>query len=120
MTMAHFPVQEVPKWLLTVVNNLYEVERKLTVHGDAGNAARNIERIKEALGGASLFYVDPRGQSFNETRADLEASISGPSTENLFVVEVIKPIIRSGTAEFSRVIQKGIVVVEGRQEEKSQ
>jgi hypothetical protein len=29
MTMAHFPVQEVPKWLLTVVNNLYEVERKL-------------------------------------------------------------------------------------------
>ncbi len=51
------------------------------------------------------------GQPFNETRADLEASIAGEGTENLRVTEVIKPIIRYGEPAYSRVIQKGIVVV---------
>jgi len=59
------------------------------------------------------------GQSYNETRMDLEASIAGASTENLFVTEVIKPIIRQclreGHLEKTRVIQNGIVVVESRE-----
>ena len=121
--MARIQIQEIPKWLLTVMNNLYEIERKLTIHGDTGNAARNVERIKEAFAaeeGLRLFYEDPFGQPFKETRIDLEASISGTSTENLIVAEVIKPIIRCGPSELSRVVQKGIVVVEGRTEEKSE
>jgi hypothetical protein len=120
--MVRIQNKDVPKWIFTLMNNLYEIERKLAVHGDVGNATRNVERIKEALfdDGQGVFYEDPLGQPFNETRADLDADIAGPSAENLFVAEVIKPIIRSGTVEFSRVIQKGIVVVQGRQKEKSQ
>ena len=68
------------------------------------------------------------GQPFKETRTDLEATISGSGTDNLVVVEVIKPIIRSlirdnsgemsakDTAQFSQVIQKGIVIVETQKE----
>jgi hypothetical protein len=117
--MARIQIQEIPKWLLTVMNNLYEIERKLTVHGDPGNATRNVERMKDAIAAEGLFYEDPLGQPFRETRTDLEASISGTTTENLIVAEVIKPIIRCGPSELSRVVQKGIVVVEGRTEEKS-
>lgn len=63
--MAHIQIQEIPKWLLTVMNNLYEIERKLTLHGDPGNAARNVERIREAIAHAErLFYEDPHGQPF--------------------------------------------------------
>ena len=54
------------------------------------------------------------GETFNETRTDLEASITGSGTENLHVVEVIKPIVRVGDKNFSRVVQKGIVVVESK------
>jgi hypothetical protein len=54
------------------------------------------------------------GQIFKETRTDLEATISGSSTEDLHVVEVIKPIIRQGSRQFSRVAQKGIVIVESK------
>src|SRR5262249_35030528 len=118
--MARIQIQEIPKWLLTVMNNLYEIERKLTTHGDPGNAARNVERIREAIAVEGLFYEDPLGQPFKETRTDLEARISGTTTENLVVAEVIKPIIRCGPPELSRVVQRGIVVVEGRNEEKSE
>jgi hypothetical protein len=107
-------IMEVPKWVFQVLNNLCDIERKLSIHGDPGNAKRNVDRIKETLEGEKLFYEDPMGQLFSETRTDLEASITGASTENLYVVEVIKPIIRIGDKQFSRVVQKGIVVVKSK------
>lgn len=106
------PGVELEKWVQQVLNNLYEVENKLSRAGDPGNALRNVARMKEALASAHVFYEDPFGQSFVETRTDLEATISGAGTENLRVVEVIKPIIRAGDASYSRVVQKGIVVVQ--------
>ena len=107
-------IAEVPKWVLQALNNLCEIERKLGMHGDPGNARRNVERIKEAFESEKIFFEDPTGQRFNETRTDIEASISGSGTENLYVVEVIKPIIRIGDKQFSRVVQKGIVIVESK------
>ena len=118
--MAYTPALDVPKWALLLLNNVYEIERKLSLHGDPGNAKRNIEKIKDALFAERLFYEDPLGQAFKETRTDLEATISGESVENLVVVEVIKPIIRWGGQELSRVVQKGIVVVQASTEEKKQ
>ena len=108
------PNNEVPKWALILLNNIYEIERKLNITGDSKNVYRNIEKIKDALRDQYLFYEDPMGQLFVETRTDLDATISGSNVENLFVVEVIKPIIRVGNDDFSRVVQKGIVIVESK------
>ena len=99
------------KLLFVLINNLFEIERKNITSNDTINIGRNVERMKEALAGLMLFYEDPMGQPFKDTRTDLDVSISGSKTENLVVVEVIKPIIRRGVLEHSRVIQKGIVVV---------
>jgi hypothetical protein len=108
------PVNTVPKFLLQTLNHLYEAERKLAIHGDPAGVMRNIERIKSAFEDERLFFEDPMGQPFNETRVDLEASIAGEGTEHLHVTEVIKPVIRLGDASFSRVVQKGIVVVQAK------
>jgi hypothetical protein len=105
------PQLSIPKFVLQTLNHLYDAERKLTLHGDPGGVLRNIERIKDAFAEEKLFYENPVGQPFNETRADLEASIAGEGTDNLHVTEVIKPVIRYGDPAYSRVIQKGIVVV---------
>ena len=105
---------EVPKWASNLLNQLYEIERKLLLHGDSGNALRNVAKMKTSLEEKGFFYEDPMGQSFKETRTDLEATISGEGTENLHVVEVIKPILRYGTRDLSTVFQKGIVVVESQ------
>ena len=102
----------IPRQLLVALNQLYEIEQKLRRHGDPAHIQRNIEKIKAAYSDGGLFYEDPMGQPFNETRTDLEATISGADTSSLVVVEVIKPIIRAGKKEFSTVVQRGIVVVE--------
>jgi hypothetical protein len=100
------------KYVLVTLNQLYEIDTKLRVHGDGGNAARNVQRIREEIEqNCLLFYEDPMGQRFDETRTDLEATITGAETDALTVVEVIKPIIRAGTEATSKVVQKGIVVV---------
>jgi len=109
---------EIPKFVLQVLNNLCDIERKLSIHGDPGNAKRNVERIKETFEDERVFYEDPMGQSFSETRTDLEATITGEGSDNLKVVEVIKPIIRVGDRNFSRVVQKGIVIVQSETGEK--
>ncbi len=109
---------EIPKFVLQVLNNLCDIERKLSIHGDPGNAKRNVERIKETFEDEKVFYEDPMGQSFSETRTDLEATITGEGSDNLKVVEVIKPIIRVGDRNFSRVVQKGIVIVQSNTGEK--
>jgi hypothetical protein len=108
-----------PKWALTLLNQLFEIEKKLTATegSDPSNCIRNITKIKDTMEEIGLFYENPLGQSFKETRTDLEASISGTGTDNLRVVQVIKPIIREGKRDFSRVSQKGIVIVESQPSE---
>lgn len=114
--MAIPPTIEVPRWSLIVLNSLYEIGRKLEVHGDPGHAQRNVDRIKEEFEQQSLVIEDPLGQLFKETRTDLEATIVGEGIENLVVTEVIKPVIRWVNGPVSRVVQKGIVVVQTKKE----
>lgn len=111
---------QVSKSILVALNQLYEMEQKLKKAGDTANLQRNVGKMKDAFVEYGLAYEDPMNQPFKETRTDLDATISGEETENLVVVEVIKPIIRAvmreGAGEFSMVVQKGIVVVESRKE----
>jgi hypothetical protein len=111
-------VIEIPKFVIPVLNNLCDIDRKLSLHGDPGNIRRNVERIRETIEEIKVFYEDPMGQSFSETRTDLEATITGEGSDNLKVVEVMKPIIRVGDRNFSRVVQKGIVIVQSESGEK--
>lgn len=103
---------KIPKELIVVINNLFEIEKKISMHGDVANLQRNVTKIREAIEDQGLTFEDPQGQPFNQTRADLEATISGEGTEDLYVIDVIKPIIRVNISGISQVVQKGIVVVE--------
>lgn len=111
------PTEVVPKWVLNVLNNLSDIERKINLNGDPANIKRNVERIKEIFEDEKIFFENPLGEKFAETRTDLEASITGEGTENLYVVEVIKPIVRIGDKSFSRVVQKGIVIVQSKEDD---
>ena len=126
---------QISKSILIVMNQLYEMEQKLKKYDNPANLNRNVGKMKDAFaeeglstwGAGSgqhrigLAYEDPMGQYVNETRTDLDFTISGTCTENLVVVEVIKPIIRAifkdGAGKFSKIVQKGIVIVESRKEQ---
>ena len=85
---------------------------------ESNSIGRNVSRIKEIFehlepDGGLLFH-NPIGESYNETRTDIDASIAGDSAENLIITEVIKPIIRYRKGGISMIARKGIVVVESK------
>lgn len=115
---------KVPKMYLTLLNQLYEIERKVSNLDDFKKISRNIEKMKDVFRvdidpvnqDHEIYYEDPMGQKYDETRLDLEAHIVGNNTENLVVIDVVKPIIRLYSRLMSRshVVQKGIVSVESK------
>jgi len=128
---------QIPKSILIVLNQLYEVEQKLKKQDDPASIAsigRNIAKMKDAFTGEgltaldagggqipiTLAYEDPMGQQCNDTRTDLAVTISGDGTGNLVVVEVIKPIIRAtwndGAGETSKIVQQGIVIASRKEQ----
>lgn len=121
------PGIKIPKMFLTILNHLYEIEHKSNRLEEFNKISRNIERIKDAFreelvgaeNGTGLLYEDPMGQAYDETRNDLDANISGESTESLVVVEVIKPIIwiKNPQQGLSKVVQNGVVIVESKTEQ---
>ena len=105
------PEQKVPKMYLTILNHLYEIERKVGDLDEFKKISRNIQKIKDAFlleDGNEIFYEDPMGQKFDETRLDLDAHIVGENTENLVVIDVIKPIIRIKYTLLGNFIKFGI------------
>ena len=116
--------KKIPKYLCTLINQIYNIEKKLSKTEDSKNISRNIEKMKDALSSnidpiepdIGIIYEDPDGQIFDETRTDLECHIEGNDTENLVVIDVIKPIIRvvNKNNNTSNVVQKGTVIVKSK------
>ena len=107
-----------------LLDQLFEIERKLENIEESNSISRNLNKMKDIFE-TNLFsnsttseigftYDNPIGESYNETRLDLEASIAGNSTENLFIKEVIKPIIRYKSGGSTLIARKGVVVVESK------
>ena len=107
-----------------LLDQLFEIERKLENFEESNSISRNLNKMKDIFE-TNLFlsstsseigftYHNPIGESYNETRLDLEASIAGNSTENLFIKEVIKPIIRYKSGGSTLIARKGVVVVESK------
>ncbi|MCK9404100.1 MAG: hypothetical protein M0Q26_11945 [Chitinophagaceae bacterium] len=108
---------KIPKHFLFMLNQLFEMEQKVAKVQEQNSIQRNIDRLKgffetEALTeNQGLVYYNPIGESFDETRTDCEATISGGSHENLKIIEVIRPIIYLKYGNTQLIAQKGIVIV---------
>ncbi|MBK8613089.1 MAG: hypothetical protein IPN85_06280 [Flavobacteriales bacterium] len=106
----------VPKLYIDILDQVFEIEKKLASIEQTNSIARNINRLKELMAGinddAGLSYEIPLGETFNETRNDVEASISGDSAEDLVITEVIKPIIRYRKGGIALIARKGVVIVQ--------
>lgn len=114
---------KLPKFFTDVLNQVFELEKKINNLQDPGSLMRNVNRIKESFESlpaqlsnqpVSIRYKDPIGEKYDETRTDCDANIAGTSTENLIITEVIKPIIYMQHNAINHIIQKGVVVVEGK------
>ena len=100
--------------LLTLANQVWEVERKLPRLDHPELLQRNVAKMKEALRDLGLEYEDPAGQAYDETRTDCSASIAGVNTTDLVVTETLKPIIRIRDRSRVSLLQQAVVIVASR------
>jgi hypothetical protein len=96
---------------IKMANLVFELEKKLSAGQPSTGIIRNIDRMKTVLEEAGLLLLNPLGESYNEARTDLEASITGTATGKLFVLDVIKPIVYTQQEGARLLLQKGVVIV---------
>lgn len=102
------------KTILNMLNQLFEIEKKMDQQPLEKSINRNLRRLKMPFEELGFRYHNPLGEKYTLTRMDCEATIAGDSTENLVIVEVIKPIIYLQQNGQNQIVQKGIVITEGK------
>ena len=114
---------KVPQIYLDLVNQIFEIEKKSTNIKEDNSIQRNITRIKglieEGLLGSNSFTThNPIGETYNETRGDCDATISGEGIENLEIIDVLKPIIfytyQENEKNLKVIVQQAVVIVQSK------
>ncbi len=100
------------KLVLAIVNQVWDMERKVKHRPCQQTLQKCIDQMKRVLAEYGIEYEDPVGQAYDETRADCSASIDGRETSHLFVKETMKPIIRSREGNHVDLLQQAVVIVE--------
>ncbi|MDB5246125.1 MAG: hypothetical protein JWQ40_519 [Segetibacter sp.] len=95
-----------------IINQLFELEKKIAGKEELLSLLRNIERIKNTFEEMGLQVLNPLGEPYSETRTDCMASISGDSIEDLYISNVIKPIVYELENGSRQLLQKGVVIAE--------
>lgn len=102
-----------------ILNQIFEIESKVNKLNESNSINRNIRKLKNFYENdfhenISFVIENPIDQKYDETRIDLEANIIGDKVNNLFIIDVIKPIIRIKEGNANYIIQKGIVIVQSK------
>ncbi len=100
--------------LCKIINQVHSIESKTYSLEEYDVIKRNFDRTKVYFQELGLHIHNPINERYDATRTDCEASISGASTIDLEIVEVIKPIIYYRSDSNNTILQRGIVIVEGK------
>ncbi len=103
------------KELIRIINQVFEMEKRIGNRPEMTSLLRNVERIKMAFGDMGISYHNPQGEKYSETRTDCEANIVGELHQLMVISDVIKPVIFQKEEGVTRIIQKAVVLVENKQ-----
>lgn len=117
---------KVPQAYLDFMNQIFEIEKKVTNLKEENSIQRNLNKMKgileeEFFKGSpiiGLSYQNPLGENYSDTRTDCEATIAGIGVDNLEIIEVVKPIIFFAYQEDEKVkkviVQPAVVIVQSK------
>lgn len=94
-----------------MANLVFEIDKKVLSKDEQPALQRIYDKMKQLVEENGVFTYNPKGEKYSETRTDVEASISGNATTNLFIADVIKPILYMEENGKKILIQKGVVIV---------
>jgi hypothetical protein len=103
---------DIPKHVFTVLNQVFELERKLSGLNDSMKFDRSLAKLREAFDSQEMQFIieNPLHQRYDITRTDVVATISSSEHDELVITEVLKPVIKVTSNGVSRIIQKGVVI----------
>lgn len=104
------------KVVLNIVNQVFEIEKKLIEMDSNEKFRRNISRIYyEFEEGLNVLVKNPIGESYNDGRLDCDANIVGDLRAEMKITDTIKPIVYQKNPDGSVVIvQKAVVIVSAK------
>ncbi|MEM6265381.1 MAG: hypothetical protein AAGI38_22960 [Bacteroidota bacterium] len=98
--------------ICAIINQLFEIERKLETNDRGTGAERHLNRIKTYLSMEGYHYHDPLHEAYDLTRTDCEATLIGEKGESWIISEVIKPIIWKEANGQRNMVQQAVVLAE--------
>lgn len=121
---------KIPKEYQFLINQIFEIENKVKDIQETNSIQRNIDKLKTFFefdflkDNCGFVYHNPLGETWDESNKSCEANITGTGTENLVIIEVIRPIIfykyksidplTSQEVVKTFIVQKGVVIVQSK------
>lgn len=96
--------------LCNIINQIFQIEQKCNKEIDSKGLQRKFARIHQHFEELDIEVHNPMGEDYNDTRIDCEATISGDATDQLKIIETIKPIIYH-KGDHNVILQRGVVIV---------
>lgn len=97
---------------IQLINQLAEIENKITQDDLMPKYERNFNRIRTFLEEEGYIFRYPVGEKYRESGADYEANIVGKEGKDMVITQVIKPAIYKKDPDKVTLVQKGIIIVE--------
>lgn len=99
--------------LLNIVNQIFDIEKKLNELGHSEKFKRNISRITYELEeGFNLVVKIPTGEKYDDGRLDCDANIVGEIKTQMMILDTLKPVVYEKNEEGNlKIIQKAVVIV---------
>ena len=101
---------EQEQWI-KMANCIFELEKKLQQKDNGPGIQRLIDKMKTVLNETGLLILNPVGESFSETRTDVEATITNASKGSMKITDVLKPVIYATELGKNVLVQRGVVLV---------
>ncbi len=100
--------------LLRIINQAFEMEKKMQKQEALQPLQRNLERMLLAIEEMGYRLHNPAGEQYDEQRTDYEVNISGDANNKLYITEVLKPAVYLIEQNKPFLVQKAVVIADNR------
>ncbi|WP_298903109.1 hypothetical protein [uncultured Psychroserpens sp.] len=94
-----------------IINQVFALDLKMKKENN-DSVKRYVDRIYHEFESMGFQIVNPIGQSYRNEMTDVEANILGNLNKNSKITKVLKPVVYRIENNETRLLQKGIVIVE--------
>ena len=94
-----------------IINQVFALDLKMKKENN-DSVNRYLDRIYHEFESMGFQVVNPIGQSYRNEMTDVEANILGDLNKRSKITKVLKPVIYKVENNESKLLQKGIVIVE--------